>query len=121
MTVNVYRDWSWRCAACLLCRGLVRAGTTTVAEWEEFIEDALPPSGHLHPTHHLVLRAKRQILCPDRTGEEGDIVNLKLRIPKSLGRRAAASAAGISSGGDGGRRILECCSQRVTISVEICS
>lgn len=61
------------------------AGTTGVAEWEEFISDALPPNGPLHPTHHLVLRAKRQILCPDKTGQEGDITNLKLRIPNTLG------------------------------------
>ena len=58
-----------------------------LAAWEEFIRDALTPSGPLHPTHHLVLRAKRQVLCPDKDGAEGEIINCKLRIALTLGEK----------------------------------
>ncbi|XP_052128898.1 SET domain-containing protein SmydA-8-like [Frankliniella occidentalis] len=67
-----------------LFQQLLSERESTIAQWEELIQDALPPNGPLHPTHHLVLRAKRQILCPDTDGVERDIVNLKLRIPKTM-------------------------------------
>ncbi|XP_034239994.1 uncharacterized protein LOC117644548 isoform X2 [Thrips palmi] len=73
---------------------LVAARTTEVAQWEEFIADALPPNGPLHPTHHLVLRAKRQILCPDKDGVEADITNLKLRMPKTIDEARRYSSHG---------------------------
>lgn len=72
-------------------RDLVAARNTTVAQWEEFIGDMLPPNGPLHPTHHLVLRTKRQILCPDKTGVEGDILHCKLRMPTTIGEPTSAS------------------------------
>lgn len=34
-----------------------------ISKWESFLSDALWPRGPLHATHHLVARAKTQIVC----------------------------------------------------------